>query len=66
MAKSKYYFYRFSTDKYSSDVDVYFVMHVSSITNKSIASILKQCFWIRIKFITEDSNAIHTIITLDN
>jgi hypothetical protein len=25
-------------------------------------TIVKQCFWIQIKFITEDSNAIHTII----
>ncbi len=26
-------------------------------------SIVKQCFWVKIKFNTEDSNAIHTIIT---
>jgi hypothetical protein len=25
--------------------------------------IVKQCFWIQIKFIAEDSNAINTIIT---
>ncbi len=28
------------------------------------AIIVKRCFWIQIKFITEDSNAIHTIITI--
>jgi hypothetical protein len=29
----------------------------------SLGNIVKQCFWIQIKFITADSNAIHTIIT---
>jgi hypothetical protein len=31
--------------------------------SKKVARIVKRCFWIQIKFITEDSNAIHTIIT---
>ncbi len=26
--------------------------------------IVKQCFWIQIKFITKDSNALHTIIAI--
>jgi hypothetical protein len=26
-------------------------------------AIVVRCFWIQIKFITEDTNAIHTIIT---
>jgi hypothetical protein len=39
--------------------------HSSNYVNKFFlnTSIVKQCFWILVKFISEDSNAIHTIIT---
>ncbi len=40
------------------------ILHCLGIgSSVSDIHIVKQCFWIELKFITEDSNAIHTIIT---
>jgi hypothetical protein len=32
-------------------------------TNEKHSSIVQRCFWIQIKFITDDSKAMHSIIT---
>jgi hypothetical protein len=42
------------------------VGQIWSLSHAFDENILKQCFLFQIKYITEDSNAIHTIIQLDN